>query len=108
MNFGHAIEAARAGLKISREGWNGRGMWVVFMPPTTIPADLVNERTRIHLASGPNGLRVGGYFVMWTADGTWQPGWLASQADMLAADWCTVGAEWDAAAEPQPVGAGVA
>jgi hypothetical protein len=24
---------------------------------------------------------------MWTAQGTWQPGWLPSQADQFAADW---------------------
>jgi len=27
---------------------------------------------------------------MFTADGSMQPGWLASQADMLATDWCVV------------------
>jgi hypothetical protein len=27
------------------------------------------------------------YFAMYTADEKWQPGWLASQADMLADDW---------------------
>lgn len=27
---------------------------------------------------------------MWTAQQTTQPGWLASQADILANDWCVV------------------
>ena len=27
---------------------------------------------------------------MWTAAQQWQPGWLASQADILAEDWSTV------------------
>jgi hypothetical protein len=27
---------------------------------------------------------------MWTADKKWQPGWLASQTDMLADDWCVL------------------
>ena len=29
MNFGLAIEAAKKGAKITRRGWNGKGMWVV-------------------------------------------------------------------------------
>lgn len=85
MNFGEAIEAARSGSRVTREGWNGRGMWICHMPACVIPEGQVNGRTRAFVKSGD--LRVGGYFVMWTADGTWQPGWLASQADMLAEDW---------------------
>lgn len=85
MNFGEAIEHAREGAKIYRDGWNGKGMWVCYMPPITIPEGMVNGRTKKHVPSGD--LNVGGYLVMWTAAGVWQPGWLASQADMLAEDW---------------------
>ena len=36
----------------------------------------------------PEGdIRCGAYIVMRTAQAVWQPGWLASQADMLAEDW---------------------
>ena len=85
MNFGQALERAVAGNKIARTGWNGRNMWVCYMPPTIIPDGMVNGRTRKFVPTGD--LPVGGYFVMWTADGVWQPGWLASQSDMLADDW---------------------
>jgi hypothetical protein len=88
MNFGQAIEAAQGGQRITRANWNGKGMWVCFMPPTTIPSGLVNGRTRTFVPEGD--LVVGGYFVMWTAAGVWQPGWLASQADMIADDWDVV------------------
>lgn len=30
MNFGRAIEAAKQGKKITRRGWNGKGMWVIY------------------------------------------------------------------------------
>lgn len=30
MDFGHALAAARLGLKIAREGWNGKDMFVVY------------------------------------------------------------------------------
>ncbi len=87
-NFGWAIEQAQAGRRISREGWNGRDMWVAFMPAVVIDEGLVNGRTKQFVPTGDRN--VGAYFVMWTAQGVWQPGWLASQADMLATDWGTI------------------
>ena len=32
-------------------------------------------------------VKIDPYFTMFTATGSYQPGWLASQADMLATDW---------------------
>jgi len=55
------------------------------MPPVVIPAALVNGRTKTFVPSGD--LNVGGYFVMWSSQGVWQPGWLANQPDMLSSDW---------------------
>lgn len=85
MTFGEALERAKEGHRIYRRGWNGKDMWVCYMPPVTIPSHQVNSRTRKFYPIGE--LNVGGYFVLWTADKVWQPGWLASQADMLADDW---------------------
>jgi len=87
MNFSEALEKAKQGHKIMREGWNGKGQWVCYMPSVTISQDLVNGRTRKFHTSGD--LHVGGYFVIMTAQKVWQPGWLASQGDMLAEDWCS-------------------
>ncbi len=33
MNFGQAIEALRGGQKVSRAGWNGKGMWLGLQVP---------------------------------------------------------------------------
>ncbi len=88
MNFGDALALAKSGYKIARTGWNGKNMWVCYMPPLIIPAATVNGRTRKFLPEGD--LNVGGYFVMYTAQGVWQPGWLASQNDMLAEDWTSI------------------
>jgi hypothetical protein len=30
MNFGCAIEALKNGMKVAREGWNGKGMFIVY------------------------------------------------------------------------------
>ena len=83
LTFGQAIEALKLGKKVRREGWNGKGMWLVFMPPFRVEEP--NDRTQAHGITQP--FDCGGYVVMWTAQGVWQPGWLASQADMLAEDW---------------------
>lgn len=85
MNFGEALEKLKAGEKVCRAGWNGKGMWLCYMPPVVIAEGIVNGRTKKFVPTGD--LNVGGYIVMWTAQGVWQPGWLASQADMLAEDW---------------------
>jgi hypothetical protein len=97
MTFGMAIEAARLGYKISRAGWNGKGMWVVYMSGMSLPPyntqdteKKVNDRTA-KLIGENTPLETLPYFAMWTvnAEGrrAWLPGWLASQTDMLAEDW---------------------
>lgn len=91
MTFGDALLSLRAGRQLTRAGWNAPHR-ICYMPPTVIPPELVNERTKKFVPAGP--LDVCGYFVIYTAAGAWQPGWIASQADMLADDWviCTGGA----------------
>ena len=32
MNFGEALEAIKAGKKAQREGWNGKGQYVYYVP----------------------------------------------------------------------------
>jgi hypothetical protein len=96
LTFGEAIQALKAGKKVSRHGWNGKNMWLVLMPALYLPPyntqgteRKVPDRTAkwigedMPLDSQP-------YIVMWTAQEKWQPGWLASQADMLAEDWCVI------------------
>ena len=86
LDFGEAIKLLKQGKKVARAGWNGKNMWLVYMPPFRVESP--NERTQAH---GINeAFDCGGYIVMWTVQGVWQPGWLASQADMLAEDWCLV------------------
>ena len=96
MNFGQAIEHMKIGLKLAREGWNGKNMFVVLMPALKLPAHSsqepgakVNDRTAKHIGVD-TPLDSQPYFAMFTAQGKWQPGWLASQSDMLAEDWSIV------------------
>lgn len=97
MNFGHAIQAMEDGHAVSRAGWNGKGMFIVMMPPLYLPpyntqdtSRKVNDRTAKWI--GPDApLDCLPYFAMYTADKKWLPGWLASQTDMMAKDWGIVG-----------------
>lgn len=85
--FGDAIEALKQGKNVRRAGWNGKNMWLVYMPPFRVEEP--NERTQAHGIT--EAFECGGYIVMWTAQGVWQPGWLASQNDMLSNDWEIMG-----------------
>lgn len=93
MNFGQAIEALKNGQRVAREGWNGKGMWIALMPALSLPprssqkpGAKVNDRTAKFIGDD-TPLNCQPYLVMWTAQQLWQPGWLASQADILAEDW---------------------
>ncbi len=93
MNFGQALARLKDGDKVARVGWNGKGMWIVLMsalslPPysTQEPGPKVNDRTAKFIGED-TPLESQPYISMWTAAQQWQPGWLASQADMLAEDW---------------------
>jgi hypothetical protein len=102
--FGDALEAMKAGHRVSRSGWNGKGMFLFIRP-----ADKLNIRMVVeHVKSLPQGVKdffdarddrtnpgefgladihFGAYICMFAADGSVVNGWLASQTDMLAEDW---------------------
>ncbi|MEI6100829.1 MAG: DUF2829 domain-containing protein [Eubacteriales bacterium] len=101
MRFGEAIRMMKLGKKVARQGWNGKKMWIVLMPSLYLPpynaqepGAKVNDRTAKHIGKD-TPLDSQPYFVMWTAAGQWQPGWLASQSDMLAEDWVIVDGDQD-------------
>jgi hypothetical protein len=68
MNFGDAICALKEGKRVSRTGWNGKGMWLELQRP-----DVHSKMTLP-------------YIYMKTAQDDLVP-WLASQTDVLAEDW---------------------
>lgn len=93
MNFGQAVEALKEQQAVQRSGWNGKGMFIVLMPPLYLPPFAtqgtdrkVNDRTAKWIGED-TPLDCQPYFSMFTADKKWQPGWNASTADVLAEDW---------------------
>ncbi len=89
MNFGKALENLKAGQKVQRAGWNGKGMFLFFNPGSNI---IVSEGRPL-ASSIPVGTSVEclPYIMMKTAgDDLKIVPWLASQTDILAEDWDTV------------------
>lgn len=66
--IGRAIKEMQNGERVSRAGWNGKGMWLALQVP--------DEHSKMSLP----------YIYMKTADDKLVP-WLASQTDILAVDW---------------------
>lgn len=92
MDFGWAINALKAGNKVTRKGWNGKGMYLWLMPATTVKAEWCKEPVLKRLAEDNGGeIECLGTIRMYTHDSTGRKavltGWLASQSDMLAEDW---------------------
>lgn len=84
MTFGDALDALKQGQRVARKGWNGKDMYVFL----SYEADFVTDADIS--AFDQLDVEVGDMLVMKTAQNTFQPGWLASQTDMLAEDWYIV------------------
>jgi hypothetical protein len=94
MNFGEAIAALQGGKKVAREGWNGKGMFILQAGGYSVHKDdlrLGGPITKEFLESrGVDEMHIQPHFDMWTAQNQYQTGWLASQSDMQATDWVVV------------------
>ena len=79
------FQSMKKGLKVFREGWNGKNMWLIFVPgsPRVRPV----AGTPYSKAGIEEPTNINAHIDMYTAQGEMQPGWLASQTDMLADDW---------------------
>ena len=71
MDFSDALVNLKAGKRVARKGWNGKGLWLQLQHPDTF--------SKMTLP----------YIFMKTVDDQRVP-WLASQTDMLCEDWVVV------------------
>lgn len=96
MNFGQAIEALNGGQMVSRSGWNGKGMFIYKTVGNTVSKDFIPKFASLpqpvkdFLEKKGEDVVFHPSITMYTAQGEMQPGWLASQADILAEDWDVV------------------
>lgn len=73
MNFSKALETLIEKKKVTRKGWNGKGMWL------ELYENFANTPIKDDKIMQP-------FICMKTAQNTYVP-WVASQTDMLAGDW---------------------
>lgn len=81
MNFGQAIEALKNGNAVTRKGWNGKDMFLYYVPENNYAAITEVAKKRFG-----DVVPYGAYIAMKTVQGNVVP-WLASQTDVLAEDW---------------------
>ncbi len=80
MDFGKAIEAVKAGKRVSRAGWNGKGQYIEL-------ATCVSYKNATGEIINVNHQALSNNAIAFVGTSGVQLGWLASQADMLAEDW---------------------
>ena len=79
--FGLALEHLQNGRRVCRDGWNGKGMWLILVRPEDWSVTNDFEDGEPHALLPWIGMK--------TADDKFVP-WLASQTDILAEDWCVL------------------
>lgn len=93
MTFGLALECLKKGMKVARDGWNGKSMWLVLVTGTP-SAHLKPGTPYANALPGATHCEILPHIDMWTVNAYGRramlPGWLASQTDMLAEDWKVV------------------
>ena len=80
MDFGHTIRRLKAGGRMARKGWNGKGIFIELQVP-----DAHSKMTHPYIYINTTGLQTDNP----DAPKSLVP-WLASQTDMLAEDWTEV------------------
>ena len=83
MNFGDAIELIKQGKKVARKGWNGKGMFVYY-----IPANEYKTTTDVAKKEFGDKASYNPYMAIKNVNGTVST-WVPSVNDCLSEDWDT-------------------
>lgn len=86
MAFGQALEHIKQGGKIARKGWNGKGMFVYYVPAAKYPASRNELSTMAGYADVDGMVQYNAYMAIKNVDGTVST-WVPSVNDCLAEDW---------------------
>jgi hypothetical protein len=90
LSFGDAIVYLKEGKKVARSGWNGKGMFLILQGKTPDIKPYHGSCYANALHGIQDTVAIDAHIDMYTAGRTMQPGWLASQADILANDWAVL------------------
>jgi len=83
MDFGEALKRMKEGLKVSRVGWNGKGMFLFLVNGSNFK---VNRPPLLGIYPEGTEIKYRPHVDMKTVGGEIVP-WVCSQSDMLAEDW---------------------
>ena len=85
IDFAAAVTALKAGHRVTRTGWNGKGMYLYLVPAGRYPPSTAAGRAIA--AETPDGLvPYDPYLALYRGNHGVVP-WTASQTDILAEDW---------------------
>ena len=84
LTFGLAIEALKKGMKVARKGWNGKGMFVYY-----IPAHRYKSTTPIAKKEFGYDVPYNAYLAIKNVDRSVST-WVPSVNDVLSEDWVIV------------------
>jgi len=104
LSFGKAIEALKQGKRVSRSGWNGKGMFIFMQVPSRVSGNIIPKMTslpqsvkdefkkRLDEVWGDEekadfGITYQNQIAMVYPDNNIY-GWVASPSDVLEEDWC--------------------
>lgn len=85
-DFGAALTWLKAGKKVARSGWNGKGMFLFLVQGSTFK---VNRPPLLGIYEEGTEIDYRPHIDMKTADGEVVP-WVANQSDLLCEDWVIV------------------
>lgn len=86
LNFSVALDLLKKGLRVAREGWNGRDMFIFLVPGSHFE---VNRPPLLGIYPAGTPIDYHAHIDMKTAQGDVVP-YVASQTDLLAEDWLIV------------------
>lgn len=86
MDFGDAVRALKEGKRVTRSGWNGKGMFAYLVPPASYPVQ--TGAAKAHFGEG-SMVPYNAYLALKGADGTVST-WAPSCSDTLAEDWAVI------------------
>jgi hypothetical protein len=89
LDFGKALDAVRAGRRVARAGWNGKGMYLFLVPGSTFTVEASRPMGKASPELVGSQVNYRPHIDMKTVDGEMVP-WVASQSDLLANDWAIV------------------
>lgn len=92
LNFGQALEALKAGKLVARNGWNGKGMFIVKQIPAVIGLDIIPKMQSLpqsakeELINRDMPISYENQMLIVNASGR-ADSWVPSSSDCFAEDW---------------------